>query len=237
MAPGSVTPEDLLAYATGDADARTSAHVAACRVCAEQAASFRAADQFLRSRLFRVDCPPSQALGELVLELLEPGEALTVRAHLALCPHCAGELATLGAALQGDPLADLAQRPGPLARIVARLRPASGPAVAMAGVRGGTASETRTYDVGGLVVALTAEAGRGQRWSLLGLVVDETDAELPENVPVRLLRDGAAIAETPLNEWGNVTFSDLEAGAYVLELVLNDRVIAVEGITIGVASR
>src|SRR5437868_9448400 len=109
--PGLVAPEDLVAYASGEEDARTAAHVAACPACAVEVAGYRGAARALRARLFRVDCPPTQSLGELSLGLLDAQEALAVRAHLALCPHCSDELAVLDAALRGDPLDEL--RPAP----------------------------------------------------------------------------------------------------------------------------
>lgn len=234
--PGAVTPEDLVAYAGGDGDARTAGHVTACAACADQAAGYATSARILSSRLFRVDCPPALTLGELALGMLEPEDGLTMRTHLALCPHCRADLATLEGTLREDPLAALAPAPGRLARIVARLLPAPGRDAAYAGVRGSGASGSRTYDAGGLTVSLTVEAEGGgavARWALLGLVVDEEGGTAPSGAPIRLLRDGRAVDEAPLDEAGNVVFGALEAGAYDLEIVLDERVVAVEGIAVG----
>jgi anti-sigma factor RsiW len=107
LEPGMVKPEDHVAYVAGEADDRTVAHVAACSACAAQAAAYAETDQILQSSLFRVDCPPAQTLGELVLQMLDPEEAFVVRSHLALCPYCRDEFSTLDNALHDDPLADL----------------------------------------------------------------------------------------------------------------------------------
>src|SRR5579872_6398433 len=93
--PGLVTADELMAYAAGDAGARVGAHIAACAACAEQATAYIVAERTLQQRLFRVDCPAILVLGELALDMLDPAEALEMRAHLALCPHCTAELATL----------------------------------------------------------------------------------------------------------------------------------------------
>jgi anti-sigma factor RsiW len=95
-----VTPEQLLAYATGQADNNTARHVEVCAACSAQVTAYARTDHVLRKNLFRVDCPAVQTLGDLALELLSPQEVLSVRGHLALCPHCRRELATLEVALQ-----------------------------------------------------------------------------------------------------------------------------------------
>lgn len=236
--PGAVSPEDLLAYAEGDGDGRTAAHVASCPWCAAEAASFAALDRTLTARLWRADCPATLTLGDYVLDLLHPQEDLGVRAHVAACPHCTAELDELRTALVGDPLAELAAAPGPLARLVMRLLPAPGHGLAFAGVRGaGTA--TRTYEAGQLTITLTVEpvAERGRRrWSLAGLVLHEGGEQLPEGILVRVVRSGAVAAEAVLDDLGNFVIGGLEDGVYDLELNLPDRVLAVEGLEIGPTS-
>ncbi len=235
--PGSVSPEELLAYASGEtADARVSAHVAICAACAEQAASYRDLDEALRSRLFRATCPSSLDLGEFALGLNEPAAAASIRAHLATCPHCQDELGTLRESLRGDPLVDLLAPPGPVARMVARLRPARGPMLTAAGLRGGDSSGTRTYEAGDRTVALTIQPtgpGRGAGWSVYALIVDETDAALPPGVMARLFHGNTLQAEAPLDEWSNVTFSGLQPGTYSLEFVLGEQVIAIDDLGVG----
>ena len=98
--PRLVTRERLLAYATGQVDNNTARHVEVCAACAAQVTAYATMDHVLRQRLFRADCPSAQTLGDLALGLLSPREALSVRGHLVLCPHCRSELTTLEVALQ-----------------------------------------------------------------------------------------------------------------------------------------
>jgi anti-sigma factor RsiW len=236
--PGVVTPEDLVAYADGEADARTAVHVAACSACAAQAGAYARDQHLLSARLFRVDCPPALTLGELTLDLLDPDATLATRAHLALCPHCRADLAALQTDLRDDPLTALAPAPGRLARIVARLLPAPAVGSAYAGVRGAGENGSRTYEADGVTLSLTVDAegtGAARRWMLLGLVIDEGGGEVPAGAAVRLLAAGQPAAETTLDEVSNFTFTELADGVYDLELTLGERVIAVEGITVGAA--
>jgi hypothetical protein len=232
-----VSPEELLAYASGDtADARISAHLAICAACAEQAASYRKLDNMLRARLFRAACPSSLDLGEFVLGLNEPAEAASIRAHLDICPHCQAELGTLRDSLGGDPLADLLAPPGPLTRLIARLRPAVTPTPAASALRGNGSTGTLLYEAGDRTVALTIQATGpepGAGWSVHALILDETDAALPPEVVARLYRDQSLQEETPLDEWSNITFSGLQPGTYSLEFVLGDLVIAIDDLSIG----
>lgn len=233
--PGRVTPDDLVAYATGETEARIDVHIAACASCAAEAAAYASVDGLLRSRLFRVDCPSTQTLGELALDLLDPGEALALRGHLALCTHCAGEFSALAQDLRDDPMAALAPAPGRLARIVARLLPAPGLTAGYAGVRGGDTSMSRSYEAEGISVSLTLEAetsGLQRRWTLLGLVVSE-DGELPPGTGAALMRDGQTVARAALDDLGNVVFADVAAGDYSLELTLSDRIVVIEGLDVG----
>ncbi len=241
--PGSVASEDLLAHAEGAADSGTTAHIASCPACAALVSSYRAADRFLRARLYRVDCPAPLTLGELALDLLAPSETLAARQHLALCPQCTADYRALAASFAGDPLRDLAPRPGPLRRLIARLLPAPAPGAglggAYAGVRGGSGdAATLTYEAEDVTLSLSAEPEQDPaagRWSLLCLVLDES-GELPgAGSPLRLLRDGHVAAEAALDEWGNAVFGGLEAGLYDLEAELGRYAIAVPAIPIGVA--
>lgn len=238
--PGAILPEDLLAYATGEGNSMTAEHVTACPACAEQADSYGAADHLLRTRLFRVDCPPAQTLGELAIGMLEPEASLTVRSHLALCPHCSDELALMTDALRNDPLEDLAPRPRRLSRIIARLLPATRPNTAPAGVRGANETTTLTYDASNLTISLAVTVESEQpvrRWALLGLVVNDAGDAPPAVAAARLLREGRVVSETSLDEWGNIAFSALEAGLYDLEVDTAAGVIVAEGIEVGPHSR
>jgi anti-sigma factor RsiW len=235
IAPGQVLPEDLLAYLDGEAGAAVADHIARCAACAEQVAAYASLGRALRARMFRADCPAAQVLGDLAAGLLSPEETTLVRAHLALCPHCAGELAQLEAALRDDLQAAALPRPGGLARIVARLLEPSGQAAAFAGVRG-AGDAPRVYEADGLTISLTTEAegsGPARRWLLLALLIDEVGDAPVAGATLRLLHAGSVAAEATVDELGTATFEGLVAGEYDLELTLGDRLIVVEAIAVG----
>lgn len=53
-------------------------------------------ERALSRNLYRVDCPAAVELGEYQLDLLAAAERAGVEEHLAVCPHCAEEVAELG---------------------------------------------------------------------------------------------------------------------------------------------
>ncbi|HWE60964.1 MAG TPA: hypothetical protein VHB98_04570 [Chloroflexota bacterium] len=234
----AITPEDLLAYAAGEADPGITAHVAACADCGEAAAAYARLDRALEARLYRCVCPDARTLGELALELLSPEEALDTRRHLADCPHCAAELTMLHSALLEDPFAALVARPNALVRLVARLLPASGVQGSLAGIRGNAASTSLTFATGSLTLSLSIEpAGEGasRRWMLLGLVVDELGELAPANAAVRLVERGAVVAETTIDDLGTLAITDLASGRYDLEVALVDHLVVIPDIPVGAA--
>jgi hypothetical protein len=233
--PGLFPPERLLAFAHGEPDEALEPHLRACPPCAKSMAAYGSADRALGARFFRVECPPPQELGELALDLLTPEAAHLARAHLAGCPHCQAEFSTLRAELATDPLLDLARRPSPLRRLIAHLLPPLGEVTAYAVVRGEGSNTVRSYEAEGITVSLTLESsGSGaRRWNLLGLVLPAGDAVEPPTGVTRLSLEGRLVGEAPLDDLGNLGFSDLAAGLYDLEIALPDSMVALEGVRIG----
>ncbi|MGH2388275.1 MAG: hypothetical protein ACRDIE_08720, partial [Chloroflexota bacterium] len=159
-----------------------------------------------------------------------------MRMHLADCPNCTAELATLRGLLRGDPRAAPAAHPGLPARLIAWLLPAPNPQVGLAGVRGSGVRESETYSAGAVTVSISLSGsgtGAGRRYLLFGLVVNEQEGSIPAGAPVRLLQGSTLAAEEQLDEGGNVTMDDLREGIYNLEVLLPSGIVVVEGISIG----
>jgi hypothetical protein len=231
---GMMTSEDLLAYVDGEIDERRAAHVAGCAICSEQVAEYGARDARLSDTLFRLDCPDSQTLGEFVVEMLSAEQTLAMRMHLADCPNCTDEIAALRGLLRGDPRAAPVARPGPLARLIARLLPAPNPQ--LAGVRGAAVQESETYIAGPVTVSISLTgtgAGSGRRYLLIALVVNEEEGSVPAGAVVRLMQGSTRVAEEQLDEGGNVVMDDLREGLYNLEVLLSTGIVVVEGISVG----
>ncbi|HVC80184.1 MAG TPA: hypothetical protein VNL35_06740 [Chloroflexota bacterium] len=233
--PSLFTPERLLAFAHGEPDEALEPHLRVCPPCANSMAAYGIVDRALGARLYRVECPPTQELGELALDLLTPEAALLARTHLAGCPHCQAEFSTLRAGLAGNPLLDLARRPSPFRRLVAHLLPPPGEVMAYAMVRGEASDTVRSYEAEGITVSLTLEpSGSGvRRWNLLGLVLPDGDAVEPPTGITRLSLQERLVGEAPLDDLGNLVFSDVAAGLYDLEITLPDSVVVLEGVRIG----
>lgn len=93
--PPALGGNALMAAADGEADEATLAHLRACPHCAARVARLRALQQELLRRLYRLHCPSSDLLVDYCQGLLDPFQRTAVAHHLALCPHCAAELALL----------------------------------------------------------------------------------------------------------------------------------------------
>jgi hypothetical protein len=227
--PGTVAPEEILAYAEGAASLRVVSHVATCPACRYEAAGLAAAERALRGRLVRVACPSPQTIGEYQVDLLSAAPRTSVAAHLVECARCADELRILRDMLAFEPGAAL--RPiERLRRSVARLVDLSAGRW-QAALRGAMPDENRLYEAEGLAISIRLSPGaRHSLVSLICLVLPEGDAAPPAGRGRgRLLdADGRQVADGEIDELGGVAFDDLAPGAYQLELVLGERLIVVE---------
>jgi hypothetical protein len=233
--PGSVSADDLFALAMGEDAGSAALHVATCPPCAAAVDAYVAADRVLHSRLARVDCPGSLALGELVLGVLDPSSTLSVRAHLADCPPCASDAKFLAAELAGDPLGEMLAGPSLLRRIIARLLPVPAPGTALGGVRGESMGGPRSYEAEDVSISLTDQPeghGTNRSWTLLGLV-DIEGAAPADGTEVRLTSSSGTIGTSRLDRFGNFSIVGLHPGTYGLELHFPDRVVAIEPVEIG----
>src|SRR5262245_39201446 len=175
--PGAITPEDLIAYADGEARDAVIDHVRICPACAAEARAYARSERRLRLGLLRFDCPSPQTIGDYQLDLLDPVDRQAVAAHLVECPRCADELRTLR-----DFLADLPPVPDEspvrsvadrLKRVVASLIPPPGRA-AYAGLRGDSSTSTQTYQAGAITVTIgPGPVARRGLSSLAGLIWQE----------------------------------------------------------------
>ncbi len=101
-AADGVTEEELLAYLDGEADEATKAHIGQCPRCAERVRKYARLQNALLAALFRSKCPSPEAIGGFHLGMLSRKAQARVAAHLAVCPHCAGELEEMKAFLQEE---------------------------------------------------------------------------------------------------------------------------------------
>jgi hypothetical protein len=217
---------ELMMALDGQADPEVAMHMSQCPHCSERAAQLTTIQHAATTRLFRAACPSALELGEFRLGMLPAATMAHLQQHLAICPHCAQELAQLASFMDGpdpylrsDPLAAIKQS---VTVLVARL--ASGPqfggllgqptlSPALAGLRG-EADSPLIYEAGDAQVILEVQNDEEQagRRTIIGLVMGWVNQE----VQVHLWRDEQQVATVALDTFGNFSIDDLAPGAYEL---------------------
>jgi len=119
-ASGAIRDEELLAYLAGEmVRPFVTEHLTHCQRCAAQLVSYQELESLLTSKLYRLDCPPNEVLGEYQLGMLSAAMTAAVRHHLDICVLCTAEVAVLEGFLATDPL--LAERAAPTRVAVSNL--------------------------------------------------------------------------------------------------------------------
>jgi hypothetical protein len=240
--PAELDDIQLLTYLDGDADQSVVNHLAACPHCRGRAGRLGLLEARLTAAYYRSGCPSPMDLGEYRLGALARQQARRITRHVAACPHCGRELAHLERFL-----GDLAPAPTPdllsgaaerirvlVARLVSGTRDAlSAPAPTLAPAYAGTRGESVSpaiFEAEGAQVLLTAQPApaAANRFELLGLLIGAD----PTGFMANLWQAEALIAAVPVDEGGNLIFSDLAPGAYELVISGPEREIYIEELTI-----
>jgi anti-sigma factor RsiW len=181
--------------------------------------------QELAKMLYRADCPPSVELGDYHLGLLDKTRAAQLQGHLAECPHCAKELATLGHYLDTLatqlPTVPEPEQPGRTARVrvfVAQLLQPGTPIYALRGEDDGSAP--LMYAAADGVVQISIEtppdpAAQDQRL-VLGLVTGMDTAGWQAHLWPETA--AGATASVPVDAFGNFAAQGVLPGNYQLIL-------------------
>ena len=218
--PPRLTPDQLSAALSGEAEPDVYAHLALCAGCAARLATARGIEDGLTRRLFRWDCPTPQRLGEYHLGMADQAEVAAITQHLERCPHCAEELAHLGAFLATEP-PPVPARPAhskthpdrpPLGALMARLLPPT-PALALRGeARGPIMAEA-----GDILIVLDVQPAAEGQVTLLGQVA-APDPERWAGALVQLRQSGALQRTVLLDEVGTFRCEALPAGLTELRI-------------------
>lgn len=240
--PGTVSPNDLIAFNDGGAPPNVVEHVRACPDCAADARRYASTEHRLARALHRFECPSPHALGEFDLGLLPAQERLATELHVRSCPRCADELRTLRGFLAVEVAPVAAPRAAPLTRLIAALLPLPPASQSLAGLRGTAEAGVETYAAGNFKLTIShgpeirRDAGRAARRviSVTGLVwSDAPTGEAPLTGVATLTGDDGTARTTDVDELGNFTFDEVNAGSYQLEMSLGDQLIVVESLRIG----
>ncbi|HEY8292343.1 MAG TPA: zf-HC2 domain-containing protein [Thermomicrobiales bacterium] len=233
--PTPITPEDLIAFADGEASEQIAEQIGADSTLRAAAEAYARTQRQLQDRLYRFDCPPSLVLGEYDLGLLDPLERRRIAAHVVECPHCTAELRMLRDFLA---MADDVPPVGAMERLrrrIATVLPPPPRTSPYASLRGADDATARTYQAGDVTITLDLGAPvRRGRTSLVGLLWRNGDD--PERIAdsvVALMDEAGTTQTTAIDEVGNFTFDEIIPGTYQLEVTLGDDTIIIEGLLVG----
>ena len=224
--PPALEDSQLLAYLDGEADEAVGDHLAQCHFCSQRAGALDKVQKKLTARLYRVDCPPPEALGEYHLGMLATDQRVSVARHLRTCPHCRLELGQLK-----NYLSELAPPTptGPLEQVkvlVARLigqgeaytatgSPAFAPAYAA--LRGGSEGPI-TMEANGVLIVLDPEPGREGSVTIQGQVAAD-DQERWTGARVEAHQEGEVRMTAIVDELGAFRLEALQPGPTELHLI------------------
>ncbi len=240
--------EELLRFAL-DGEAvpeEVSRHLEQCTTCQQRLARYKTAHSFLVSRLYRSQCPSGTELSLYCAGLLPEDRRITIANHILDCPLCAAEakdtrqfLAETDDLLPSHPLS-LHALNGSVRRIFATLVRQQAQLV----VRGDTdpAAWPRQYRADSTDLSLHLSRASSGSFMLLGILTDPRESiEAFEGMLAELYpaaggkNDGRA--EKPLlheqvDELGNIVFSAVPVGEYVMIVHLPGRDMIIEELTI-----
>jgi hypothetical protein len=225
------------------AEART--HLEQCPTCQQHLASYKHTHTILVSHLYRSQCPASTALSLYCADLLPPGERLSIAQHLQDCPLCAAEAADARQFL-AQPYDDLLPSLSPKGLYAAISRIFATPVKQQAQLvlRAGSseAAWPRQYRADSINLSLHLSRASSGEYILLGIISDPVEpietftGLMAELYPAAGGKDTNR-AEKPLlseqvDDLGNIVFSHVPVGDYVMIVHLPERELVIEGIDI-----
>jgi hypothetical protein len=232
--PGAIIPDDLIAYIDGEASASVIAHLRECPDCAAEAEVYAAIQRQLQRRLFRLECPSAHTLGEYELGVVAPDVRAEVAAHLVLCPRCRDELDALRAFFAVEPVERPTGVVETVRRLAATLLAPLSPTPATASLRGGEDAGLQVYAANDVRITLSVEGLPERPTSLLGLLWRENDDPAPMLAGTATLVDlNNRAYTTTVDEAGNFTFEEIIPGSYRLEVALDDELVTIDRLPIG----
>jgi hypothetical protein len=250
------TDEELLAFALDGDDLPEKArkHLEQCETCQKRLARYQQVNTFLVSHLYRSQCPTGTQLSYYCAHMLPEDESMRIAAHITECPLCAAEVAETRHFLQMQD-SDLLPLPSfspatSIRRIFATLVRQQPQFVTR-----GEASDTqpnaawpRHYKADSLDLSLHLSRASSGAYMLQGILTSTDAAENVdafEGIPAYLhtapglfANEGDKDAKVPLrstqvDDLGNIVFSNVPTGNYVMVVHLPGRELVIDGLTIG----
>jgi hypothetical protein len=191
-------------------------------------------DNILMRNLYRLTCPDSVELGEYHLGFLPMAKAVLVRAHVADCRHCAGELAQLDNFIEAiAPVTSVAWQEK-VKVWVAKLMPDKNAGIKTGEMPAfslrGNDDTPLTYEAGNAQLTFQIEDDPQQLGlkALLGLIIGIPTT----NLQAHLWQNNQKLASIAVDKFGNFILAGLAAGQYELIVAGVDLEIHIQALTI-----
>ena len=242
--------------------ARKQAHLEQCEVCQQRLTGYKQINASLVSHFYRRFCPDGLQLSLYCSDELSGMERTRIASHILDCPLCAAEVADTRRFLRDAPLrmptavlspVEVARRfveevlsASPLQHIFATLVRQQAQLVVRNGNKRVSNAWPRQYRAESIDVSLHLSRASNGAYMLLGILTSANSEEAVdafEGVKAELYStpfersDGDGIVTTPLrqatvDDLGNIVFSDVPIGAYIMIMHLPTRNVVIEDITI-----
>lgn len=232
--PPALTERQLQDYVDGEADPRTSEHVAKCAYCREQAKNLGQALYRLTAELYRSDCPSSHDLGEYQMKLLSATQTAIIDQHLQQCPHCTNELTQLQTYLHDlTPEIEytlVEQVKVKVATLISGLSSSSAPQFSPTFAIRGDDNTSFLYEVDDAQIAIEVQDDdeNPDLKTIYGIITGLDIAPLT----VQLWQSDQKITTTNVDDLFTFQLSTLNSGMYDLVLVGDDVELHVQGLMI-----
>jgi hypothetical protein len=208
-------------------------HLEQCKICQQRLARYKQSHTSLLSRLYRSQCPSGTRLSLYCAGLLAVDEQMSIAAHLLLCPLCAAEAADTRLFM-----ADVEPIPAPVfsssvavQRIVAILIRQQAQLVERNGGKMPEKAWPRQYRAGSINLSLSLSRASNGENLLLGILssadseesvdaFDEARAELYSIESFEERQSKTPLRGTVIEDLGNIMFTAVPVGQYVLVIHL-----------------
>jgi hypothetical protein len=217
---------DLLAYLDGEIDPQLAVRIEASPADLKRTEELGSLQSHLTARLYRLECPKSETLGQYHLGMLDQEQAIGVARHLQECPLCSREMIQLS---------DFLSEPSPalspsffkgvqviIAKLMSELgkRSITGEmafAPALVELRGGPPGAV-ILEADDLLITLDFQPVQDERLTILGQVAAH-EQDLLTGSSIELRQEGILKCSTTLDDLGAFRCEGLQPGLVELLLI------------------
>jgi anti-sigma factor RsiW len=247
----ALTGEELLSFALDEnaLPAEKQAHLQECPVCQQRLAAYTRLDEALAARFYRRFCPDAMQISLYCEDLLPADERMRLASHILDCPLCAAEVAETRRFMRDAPLKPEAGfAPLSAARRVIGVLTRQQAQLVTRGEESTMPENAwpRQYRADSLDLSLHLTRASNGDQLLLGILTgagNEESVDMFEGARAELCAGSfltdieqpsslQSVRQTQVDDLGNLVFSAVPNGHYVLVIHLPDQDVIFEQITI-----